>query len=107
MRIEADVKARMKQIFDANGVWWFMYVPTGYGVAGIPDFITCVPTTITPDMVGKTYGLFYAPEAKFGNNKPSALQSAQMRGIRAAHGVSVVINEKNVEDTINEFKKCL
>lgn len=86
MRIEADVKKRIKELLDAMGVWWFMYVPVGYGKSGIPDFLCCYD------------GHFIAIEAKFGNEKPTLLQERQMKVMRDAGGVTLVINEKNVED---------
>lgn len=85
MKKEADVKKRVKEILDGMGAWWFMYVPTGYGVAGVPDFLCCIK------------GRFFAIETKFGNKQPTALQHAQMRRINAADGPVFVVNEKNVE----------
>lgn len=97
MKVERDVKDRMKEIFDKMKIWWFMYIPVGYGKSGIPDFICCVPVKITPDMVGKTYGFFFAPEAKFDSNEPSDLQGVQMHQIKQAKGATCIINKDNVE----------
>lgn len=96
MRIERDVKDTIKELFDGLRAWWFMYVPVGYGKSGVPDFIACVPVEITEDMVGKTFGMFVAPEAKFGTDKPSEMQAVQMRKIREAGGISFIVNEENV-----------
>ena len=55
-----------------------MPVQTGYGKTGVPDHLYCVPVTITPDMVGKTYGMFIAIEAKRFGKKPSPTQYQQI-----------------------------
>lgn len=107
MRLEADVKKRMKEIFGSIGAWWFMYVPVGYGKSGIPDFIACVPVTITPDMVGKTYGFFFAPEAKFDSDRPSPMQAVQMGQIKDSHGVTFIVNRDNVEQMHEQFEAQL
>lgn len=107
MKIERDVKEQMKLVFKQMKAWWFMYVPVGYGKSGVPDFIACVPVTITPDMVGKTYGFFFAPEAKFGREKPSEMQKVQMSLIAEAKGVSFVVNEKTVAEMEHQFRQCL
>lgn len=86
MKIERDVKNRIKEILDNMGVWWFMYVPVGYGKSGIPDFLCCFD------------GHFVAIEAKFGKEVPTPLQETQMKDMRAARAVTLVINEKNVEE---------
>lgn len=86
MKLERDVKDRIKEILNAMGVWWFMYVPVGYGKSGIPDFLCCYQ------------GHFVSIEAKFGGEKPTPLQESQMKVMRAAGAVTLVINEKNVED---------
>jgi hypothetical protein len=61
---ENDVKALVKKAFDSLGAWSYAPIQTGMGVHGIPDRIACVPVKITPEMVGKTLGLFAAVESK-------------------------------------------
>lgn len=39
---EAKVKAEIKTFLEDIGAWFFCPVPTGYGRAGIPDFIVCL-----------------------------------------------------------------
>lgn len=85
MKKEADVKAEIKRILKDLGIWYFMPVPTGYGVQGIPDFICCAQ------------GMFIAIEAKFGSNKPTRWQAIKLAQIEEHSGLAVVINEKNVE----------
>jgi hypothetical protein len=103
---ERDVKERMKEIFKKMRAWWFMYVPVGYGKSGVPDFIACVPVVITEDMVGQTYGIFFAPEAKFGKEQPTDMQNIQMGQIRDAGGITFVVNEQNVEDMQWHFQNA-
>ena len=85
MKNEADVKKRVKQILKELGAWWYMPVPTGYGVQGIPDFIVC------------HYGLFIGIETKFGNNKITKWQTIRLNEITIHKGLALVINEENVE----------
>jgi hypothetical protein len=61
---EADIKALVKDWFDAHDAWHFAPVQNGLGVHGIPDRIGVVPVTVTQEMVGKRIGLFVAVEAK-------------------------------------------
>lgn len=86
MKKEADVKALVKQALATYGkaIWWFMPVPTGFGVQGVPDFVCCVG------------GRFVGIETKFGSNGLTKWQIKQMESIIDAHGAHMVINEKNV-----------
>lgn len=95
MKCERDVKERVKSILNDLGIWWFMYVPTGYGEAGIPDFLCCVR------------GRFLAIETKFGKGKVTALQARQMREIEKADGVALVVNEHNVAELEKGLRKYL
>lgn len=62
---ENDVKALVIQWFKDCGGYSFPTPPSrGMGVHGIADRIGVIPVTITPEMVGKTVGLFVAIEAK-------------------------------------------
>lgn len=84
MKKEADVKREIKKILKSLGVWYFMPVPTGYGVQGIPDFICCAQ------------GMFIAIEAKCGSNKPTKWQQIRVAEIAKADGFAWVIDETNV-----------
>ena len=85
MRNESDVKQRVKQILKELGAWWYMPVPSGYGVQGIPDFIVCYK------------GLFIAIETKYGKNKCSKWQEIRLNEIDGHNGLAMVINEESVE----------
>lgn len=49
---EGRVKAGIKKVLDAWGIWYFMPVSNGMGKVGVPDFICCAR------------GLFLGIEAK-------------------------------------------
>lgn len=86
MRKEADVKAEVKKVLNSYGkrIWWYMPVPTGFGVQGVPDFICSLA------------GRFVGIETKFGSNGLTAFQIKQMESIIATGAAHMVINEKNV-----------
>lgn len=86
MQNEADVKKEVKKVLNKLGAWWFMPVPTGYGVKGVPDFIVCLD------------GKFAGIETKYGKNKPSKWQQLQIEKIKAANGEALVVNENNVAE---------
>lgn len=88
MAKEKDVKEEVKRVLKTYGgrIWWFMPVPTGFGVQGVPDFVCCFA------------GRFVGIETKFGSNGLTPYQIKQMNDIIEAHGAHMVINEKNVQD---------
>lgn len=94
---EDDVKKKIiKPWLNATHAWFFMHVPRGMGIAGVPDYIACMPVVITPEMVGKKVGLFVAPEAKSPSKKSnvSPSQALQMRLIDEAGGITGVISSQ-------------
>ena len=86
MTPEAKVKAKVVKILKTHGVYYFYPVTGGFGRSGIPDVICCVS------------GYFLAIECKAGKNKPTPLQEAEMQKIRDAGGVTLVVNETNIDD---------
>jgi hypothetical protein len=90
----------VKPWYDARRAWYFMPVQTGYGKGSIPDFIGCVEKVITPDMVGKTVGLFVAVETKkpgLRNKKDRGCTPGQrdnLIGIVAAGGIGIVCDSQ-------------
>ena len=91
---EKLVKNKIKVILQDGGVYYAMPIGSGYGNAGVPDFLACVN------------GRFLAVEAKAGKGKTTALQDAHLEKIRAAGGVSMVVNELNL-DQLKETIKCM
>ena len=82
---EAKVKAKIKTILKEYNVYYAMPIGSGYGNAGVPDFLCCVN------------GNFVAIEAKAGKGKPTALQEKNLRDIKESNGLALVINEDNID----------
>jgi pantoate kinase len=90
---EAKVKAKIKDILKKHNVYYAMPIGTGFGNAGVPDFLCCVN------------GKFLAIEAKAGKGTTTALQEKHLREIEKAGGDAWVVNETNLvhlEDFIKE-----
>lgn len=108
MTPEGKVKQKVKAILKKQGCWYFLPVSNGMGKHGIPDVIACVPVTITKDMVGKEVGMFVAIETKAGDKEDAtARQQLQMREIRKAKGIAVLINWTRIpklESFINKLR---
>jgi len=102
---ESSLKAKIKIDFKKLGAWIYSPCQMGYGEAGIPDQISCVPTVIKQEDVGKTFGLFCGMEAKTYKNKPSKIQMVRLKGIAAAGGTALVITgEKGKPYKIERIK---
>lgn len=83
---EKLVKDKIKKLLKEHNVYYAMPMGTGYGNSGVPDFLCCVN------------GKFLAIEAKAGKGIPTALQEKNLRDIKAAGGVALVVNETNIEE---------
>jgi len=81
---EAKVKKAVRQVLDSLGAYYVIPVTSGYGNSGAPDFLICLQ------------GRFVGIECKAGKNKPTALQELNLKKIRDAGGVALVVNETNV-----------
>ncbi len=81
---EAKVKAKIKALLKKYGVYYAMPIGTGYGNAGVPDFLCCAG------------GQFLAIEAKANGGKPTALQLKNINEINACGGVALVVDETNL-----------
>ena len=82
---EAKVKAKIKTILKEHNVYYAMPIGSGYGNAGVPDFLCCVN------------GYFVAIEAKAGKGEPTALQWKNLDAINEAGGYACIINETNLD----------
>ena len=91
---EAKVKAKIKAILKAHGVYYAMPIGTGYGNSGVPDFLCCVN------------GTFLAIEAKAGKGTATALQLKNLNQIIEANGLAMVVREDNL-DKLEERIKVL
>jgi len=81
---EAKVKAKIKAILKKHNAYYAMPIGTGYGNAGVPDFLVCF------------CGFFIAIEAKAGKGTTTALQEKNLKQIRECGGIALVINESNL-----------
>lgn len=80
---EGKVKDKIKTMLNRYGVYYTMPMGTGYGSAGVPDFLCCVPP----------HGGFLAIEAKASGGVTTALQEKHIREITARGGRALVVNE--------------
>ena len=95
MTPEAKVKKKVVNVLKSYGAYYFYPVTGGFGRSGIPDIVACY------------FGQFIGIECKAGNNKPTALQEAEMEKIKACEGIAFVVNEDNIEEvnTVLDFIK--
>ena len=94
MTPEGKVKEAIKKILKAHDVYFTMPIGTGFGSAGVPDFVICHK------------GVFIGVEAKSGTNKPTALQTEHINRIRKRGGYALVVNEDNYSE-LNELLNSL
>lgn len=86
MTPEGRVKARVKQLLILHDVYHVMPVSNGMGSHGIPDFLVCA------------YGKFLGIETKTAGKLPTDLQMSNLRRVDEAGGISLVINENNLDE---------
>lgn len=84
MKEATIVKAILRYLKSLPGCFAWKEHGGMYGTAGIPDIIACIG------------GKFYGFEVKTERGKPTALQEATIRKIRAAGGIAVVV--RSVEE---------
>lgn len=78
---EGKTKQMIKRVLTEFGAYYAMPIGSGYGNAGVPDFLVCHK------------GWFIAIEAKAGKGKTTALQDAHLERISDAGGIPLVIYE--------------
>lgn len=100
-RVKAAIKKRLQEV--APQGFHFLPVSNGMGRHGIPDFICCVPTVITPDMVGGAIGVFVGVEAKTYTGKISDLQEVCLDDIKDASGSALVVWGSDDVGKIDEY----
>ena len=81
---ESKVKAKIKLILQEFGAYYAMPIGTGFGNAGVPDFLCCYK------------GHFIAIEAKAGKGTTTALQEKHLQRIQSMGGSALVVNETNL-----------
>lgn len=94
MTPEGKVKAKVKRVLsEYSDLFLYMPVQTGYGRAGIPDFVGCISSK------------FFAIECKAGRGDLTALQVRTLQEIRDAGGKTWVVNEVSMDKFIKEFSE--
>ena len=91
---EKKIKDKVKKILTELGAYFFMPATGGYGASGVPDIIVCWK------------GNFYGIECKANGNKPTALQMKHLTDIHVAGGISIVVDETNIDDLYNIMRKA-
>lgn len=86
MTPEGKVKDKVKKILKELNAYYVMPATGGYGSSGAPDILVCYD------------GRFFGIECKAGDNQPTALQMKHLTDIRNAGGLSMVVNESNIDD---------
>ena len=89
-KVKKVVVAQLKQL----GAYYFYPVTGGYGQSGVPDVVGCYK------------GLFFGIECKAGKNKPTPLQDRNLKQIRDAGGIDLVVNEGNMHTVRDELMDC-
>lgn len=82
---EKKVKVKVCDILKKLGAYYFYASTGGYGASGVPDIIACYK------------GKFIGIECKANGNKPTALQQKHLREISIQGGVSLLIDETNID----------
>jgi hypothetical protein len=93
MTPDVKFKEKLKRLFKSMGIYYAMPATGGYGASGVPDFLVCLK------------GKFIGVECKAGKGKPTALQLKNLAEIEASGGISVIVNEDNLEQFENTMRK--
>ena len=91
---EGKVKDKIKKILKAHNIYYAMPIGSGFGNAGVPDFLCCVN------------GYFVAIEAKAGAGTATALQIKHLGEINKAGGYACIINEHNLDYLPKVIAEC-
>ena len=82
---ESKVKKKVHVLLKERGAYAVNYIGGAYANNGTPDILVCL------------CGRFIGIECKAGKGKPTALQIKNLRDIDHAGGLSLVVNETNLE----------
>ena len=94
MTPEGKVKKRVKEILTKMGAYWTMPIGSVFSRNGVPDFLCCY------------HGWFVAIETKAGSGKTTKLQDYELARIKEAGGISIVINETNIDILEDLIRVC-
>lgn len=119
IKTETHVKEHVKEWYVRVGGWSYAPIQNGMGQHGIHDRVGVVPMVVTPEMVGKTIGLFVSVESKKPGRRGelrrgmSVHQHDMLTDVRARGGVSIccdgledLANLENELHTIQYEAKC-
>lgn len=81
---ESKAKAKIHALLKAHGAYAVNYIGGISANNGTPDILACLN------------GRFIGIEAKAGTNKPTDLQTLNLKRIDDAGGLALVINEENL-----------
>ena len=91
---EGKVKKKVVEVLKKHGVWYFFPANNGFGMAGIPDIVSCVK------------GQFLGVEVKADKSKkPTALQVQCGEKIQKASGWWLVVYDQETVDHLEELIK--
>ena len=85
MTPEKKIKNKVCDVLKKLGAYYFYASTGGYGNSGVPDIIACYK------------GKFIGIECKANGNKPTALQQKNLRDISIQGGISLLIDETNID----------
>lgn len=96
MTPEKKVKKKVTDVLKSYGAYYFYPVTGGYGASGVPDIVCCL------------HGRFIGIEVKADLKKrgPTALQEKNLRLIKEAGGIALVIDANNLnllEETLEKL----
>jgi hypothetical protein len=83
---ESLVKKKIHALLKAHGAYAVNYIGGISANNGTPDILACL------------HGRFIGIEAKAGKNKPTDLQTLNLKRIDDADGLALVINETNLTE---------
>jgi Holliday junction resolvase len=85
---ERKVKKKVITLLKERGAYYAMPVASGFGNAGVPDILVCYG------------GWFIGVECKAKGGKPTALQLSNLKQIKEAGGVALIIDEWALEERV-------
>ena len=88
MTPEAKVKKKVVEQLKKLKAYYFYPMTHGYGRSGVPDIVGCFES------------VFFGIECKAKGNKPTPLQEKNLREIKDAGGIALVIDEHNMDQVV-------
>jgi len=88
MTPEAKVKKKVVEQLKKIKAYYFYPMTHGYGRSGVPDIVGCFES------------VFFGIECKAKGNKPTPLQEKNLREIKDAGGIALVVDEHNMDQVV-------